>query len=773
MNTSRIVSSAFVIASLSLTFCGGGGGGSSSSGSSGTPAAGTVDGLEIAQQMSLVTTDESSVSGSLSRMVMFAEDDRFVAPTSGAFITDEPEYYVFDRSMEALEIINEILCYVDQTKYYEKAVVNAGPYVALVDATKCRKDTDHANDSSDQGSAKEQEFESWTVDSTRASASASQIVSFWIPMEEFGDTFTLTAKLTVTAPASDSNPFGEFSMDFLEGAGMYGNLSVSETNDGLIDMQFYAYEFGGTEEIHAIVSPDGTSGRAYVMRNFTGFGGENEGDDIGGGGDQNISLNDAPTANQNDYGYGGNNTFNIAFDDSHYLVNGERCMDRVNFDKNVWQYNLYDASGGRVERNSGFSLKLGEQMWGWASYWGVWIPEEADIESGDTVESGDGEDTYTYFKGKGRLVRRTRKTLPLEDFIGSTFSWWDEDDGQSYIVKLAESGDDVVIQKIANESCDETGCNKQEINPAQTIDLEPYEWIGLWKEGSINLVADENGELSRSMSVPFYAHEYVMPDDSILMDGDETVFKCYTNCLKPGLTADDLSDNQPYVEMGWGDDVEPQIYTFDPVTYTLTANGQDIAIAEGEEIDPTSFYSWGVSSGEMVTSDVEVESSWEIFDLETTYFWETGPSEWSHLSAVKDADGEFVSFDPPLKLVYDHSDGEKYFLEYYGDGQLGGIPWEESESEHGREWQQAFSIDDGSVLMSDDTPYFSKAMVAELSMQEDDLSACSDLSLGQVEERDNEFTDPDLDSNPCDEDSACQTLEQLLAVPSDPAGENG
>lgn len=738
-----------VSVALLATACGGGGGGSSTSsttGGSGTDSSGDVTGLAIGEQMSLVTADESAASSSLSRTL------RFAVPTTGEYTTDEAQYYVYDSSMEALSIVNSILCYFHQTDYSNEAVLNAGPYKVLVDASKCERDSDHSGDGSNQSSSQEQDFETWVVDSTREDNDSPQIVSAWIPGDEMEG--EIEAKVTITEAATDNNPFGTFSMDFEAGSYMYGNLSVSETDDGLIEMEFTVGGSHGNEKIHALLDPDSDAGQAFAERSYSYYGGEEGGD----------SSDGATAASQS----GGNGdtyseTIDVAFNESHYLAN-DQCMDRQNFDKNVWGYNLYDANGARVELNSGFGVKMGD-YYGWASYWGIWFPEEAPLPNGATVTSEDGETDYTYFQGGGRLVRSTRHVLTLGDLVGEEFYLWDNDNYSVILVQVADpnpSDPYLSIESIGSEQCDENGCSFVESSPTP-LTFDEYEWVGMWKHDfNVNLVADENGLFTTTMEVPYYTQEFVSPSDAIFANGPVD-FKCYTNCIKPGIAQADLENNDPFIPYDW-ENVEATVYTLDPTTYTMLSNGLGVVIdVTPQSNDSYSSYMWGVMSGEMVTSDVNIENAWEVWEQPVTYTWETGPNDWNHYAALLDSNGDAVDFDQPLECLYEHDDQGRFFLSYGGPGQLWGIPWVESEDENGHSWQQAFALDDGSEITCDGTAYYSRAMSVELIMQEDDASECADLEVGEIGEPDNEFTAPEIGDNPCaDAADECQTLSEIL-----------
>ncbi|MDO8519832.1 MAG: hypothetical protein Q7T11_06685 [Deltaproteobacteria bacterium] len=393
-----------------VTSCGGGG-----------SKTGTGSGLEIAEQMALVEADQASLPA-LMRAAM-----RMAVPTVGDYITDEADIYVYDESMEVLDMVNEILCMVDQTRYTE--MVNEGNYTALIDTSLCGRNNDRSGDSSNESSSQSQEFEPWTVNSSRANNDSDQIVRFWVSGvgedEGFGE---IRAEITITEGRSDSNPFGLFSIDFVgmcedgENTCMSGNLSSVENSEGT---EFTMFMDGGEsmqEATHAILRDDGT-GQAYALRTF--FMG-----DMGGEGD---SGDREAVKKQGNGGSGGGmetHEINVAYDSGHYFTDfGDKasCKERSPVN-NVWEYNLYESTtGDRVSRDSGFGIRYGDddRGWGYAGYYGVWLPEDlVTVESGLEVTKADDDTPYTVFQGEGRLIRRTKNSLTLSDFIGDTFQLW-------------------------------------------------------------------------------------------------------------------------------------------------------------------------------------------------------------------------------------------------------------------------------------------------------------------------------------------------------------
>ncbi|MBI2343805.1 MAG: hypothetical protein HYV02_05705 [Deltaproteobacteria bacterium] len=711
-----------------VTLGGAGGCGSGSGSSTTTTTTGNGTALEIADQMSLVTAAESGTAANLSKLVSLM---KFTAPSGSDYETDEAELWVYDESMQVLDLINEILCSVEQTKYGD--MVNDGNYLAMIDIDACSgRHEDQSSEGSNQSSGEQREFESWVVNSSRTDDASPQIVRFWVesePTQE--DPFEeIRAELTITEGKSDTNPFGIFSMNFvgyLDGAAlMTGNLTSSNTEDGLADFQMVID--GGEffqEETHAIITPDGSSGTAYV--NNSGAMGK----DGGGAFHETVS---------------------VAFDSAHYLADfGDKtkCLDRENFRKNVWEYNLYTADGARVARDSGMEIRVGssEEDFGWADYYGVWLPEHLGaLSPGDTVTNGDGTASYTIFQGGGRLIRRTREDLTLGDFLNDIFYLWEQESAQTYLVRW----DGTNLVKFAIDQCGPTGCSQITI-PEEVVTLTPFAFIGLWKQGlgNLDIVVPESGVLSNDLSVPLYKEEFVTPSDAIFASGDLDL-KCYSMCPVAPLTAELFDTGALFEEDIMDNDTAPYTYTVSADDMTLKREGEDVSIALGAEVDASSPNFWGMRSGAMLPTSATLENFWEAWSQETQYMWEAGPNTWNFYTGLLDANGEAVEFEAPLKCLYQNAENGTYYLDYHGEGRLFGIPFEEVASEDGEFtlWIAQFILDEGTELDCDGTPMYTKAMAIEQTMAEVDVSTCAGLSTEGIEAPTNGFTDPELDAAP-------------------------
>lgn len=713
--------------------CSGGAGGSSGTGGSSSGATGdtSVPGLEVATQMAIVPAGESA-SANLAKALRGLK----AAPTGGDYVTDEAEIYVYDESMEALDQFNEIMCSIGQTLYAD--MVNRGDYIALIDADKCSKSS-RGGESSNESTAVAQNFEKWIVNSSRADAASPHIVTAWIPMgedEEFFD--EVRGKMIITEGVSASNKYGIFQLNFIAySAGtpvMHAFLSASLAEDGRIALQLNMGEEGFMQEqLYALVSPDGSTGQASVHRSIMEM--------------SSANLAKSPPEEKG---------VNVAFDRSHYLADygdDQECLDRINLDERAWEYNLYDATGARQELNGGMSIQVGEVQ-GWSSYYGLWLPEEEITLISGLSAIGEDDHAYTTFLGGGRLVRRVRHTLQLGDFIGATFKHWDQDSSGQLHVRW--DGTEFLV--VGHEECLEgSHCTFSAEATPYAVVLSPNDWFGLWKDGlgNVDLVVPENG-LTNDMEIPYYSNDFVAPTDAALARGEITL-KCYTQCLKPNITADQAATGDIYFPDAESVDA-PYEYTFSADEYVLRYNGEPVQVVAGADLTNTMF-SWGVHGGAMLLADADLANIWDVWGQDETFIWESGPNQWNRYSALVDTNGAIVEYDQPLQCLYTHvippseeSEGssETFLMDYQGAGQLHGIPWEEIEDDDSEfsHWEPLFTIHDGEEVNCAGTILYARPTAMEQTMPEVALSECSDLSVTDLGAPTGTFEDPEMGERP-------------------------
>ncbi len=699
-----------------LTGCG------SSTGSSGAGGGDTtVPGLAVADQMSLVTASDDGASASVSALSHVFRS-RWIVPTTGDYIADPVTTYVYDESMSALDMVNEILCYFSQTRYEE--MVNEGNYLAMVDSSLCKAGQDQSAAAGSQSDAAENQrsFEEWIVNSSRASSTSEQIVRAWVPQDaSSGDPADeIRVQMTITEGASSVYPFGIFYMAFqmLTDGEEIGNgalqASVNDEGNTVLQMVIGTEDGSMDQQIHAIITPDGTTGQAYVYSQHSG--GEVS---SGGGGAGLVIKHDVdPSA-----------VTQIAFNEEHYAssdASGERCLDRQNFDEVVWSYNLYGEDGSRTELNSGMPARFGDYHI-WAGSYGVYADSAAGLENGDTVTSDDGETSYTYFEGAGRFSRWTRHTLTLNDFEDDVFEWYDPETFSNYQIQWTGT----VFQKIREMSCGDGGCQFTDLESPETLSLSDGDTLYLYKDGLGNLNIYVDGSLSNSTEVPYFVQETILPGDELLASGDLT-FKCYNNCIRGGLTQEQVDDNDFY--LADAPDVDsPHLYVLDSETLELTQDGHPVSVA-GLDLS-SSFYSWGLVVSNLIPSTTDITDMSEVYSQVISYSYETGDNDYSHTTALLDSEGDALAFDAPLSCLYESEDEGTYLLNYQGPGLLFGIPWEELENEETgyTRWVPSIRLPDGTPVTCGEDTYYVRATTVEQSMQSLDSAACSGMLTTSVD----------------------------------------
>lgn len=767
--------------------CGDSGGGSSSSSS--------TSALKVADRVSVVDAQTSGTSSSANVRSLDTGLRGFRAasdlPASSDYNTDETVVFVEERSADAFEIINEILCMMGQSGY--RQMLNKGDYKALIDLDQCAQNRDSASSagqsSQNQSSGSNAtEYETWTVNSSRADNNSPHIVKVWIheKAEDMGGGFAepakaIDVKTTITESASATNPYGIFVMNFKahpEGSStemFSGYLRAERDSSGTVLLKFYMdggmdFDSDGqndvsfTEKVTLDRASDGSSGAGSIAISET-----------------------------NPFDGNTSKTFNIAYNDSYFLRSDgttDVCMSRANPDVTAWRYGLYydenhSTPGGRVTLNSGFPIRYndGSQDYhGWVGFHGLWFPESVSLSSGDTVykqdysSSGTSETAYTVFISGGKLRRHTKKSLTLGDIASIPLMWnsCTDQGGGNWTCKQYRVEWDSTAQKLyKNAELDETNWVWKNISPAQEVTFSTDAWdFDFWSEslggaGRINLKdpTDPTGQaqitLANTTPIVFHIEDTVFPGDSNI----PTSLACFENCPDPST----INTASPYINgTSWQDqnnlqyqDVAPASatrinYTFDSTNMVLVYNSSSVVMTDNSNNQ------WGVWSGALFEPTSENLSqlacdwdqsgdstcAWQAWDnLSVFYTWETGTQSWNKLTALQ-KDGSFVSFDPPISVEYTHtwddSSTSKLYLEYGGFGDLWGIPGKCVDMDTGQDtdcydasgtkfirWVPEFSITDGSSVTdaTSGLTYYVKALEKEERMSAVSTSQCTGAGL--------------------------------------------
>jgi len=782
-----------ISAALILTACSGGGG--SSDGSSTGSTSGDVSSLTVAEKISVVDAQLSDTAANVQplRMGVFRVTAADL-PANSDYNTDETFVYVEERSAGAFGIINEILCMIAQSGY--DAMLNQGPYTALIDRNQCATERDDASSAGQEQSQNQSsganmpDYEMWTVESTRPDNNSPQTVKVWVHDEggEFDPPQIIFVRAIITESVSETNPYGIFTMNFI-GYPLAQNGSV-DTSNGPIFKGYLKSERDSSGKVLLKFANEGGMGNDIFIEKATLYKNPD-----GSGGAGSVYSSDT---------WGGQThteSFDIAFDQNYFLRdNGveQVCLDRQNFDESAWRYGLYDSVGNRVNRNSGFPIKVtvnSTDYHGWVGYWGIWMPEEIQqqLQSGDTVykvdygPNGPTETPYTLFIGGGRLIKHTRNVLSLDDIVNVPMEYWEWDHQAGTDSQYRVVWDGTDFMKVAILT-DQQNWTWSDLNPAQPIDLASLNWpdLNFWSPalgGQVRIIfpADPNttphctqdpttmlfdcSTVINNADVIVYTEETVYPTDTV-----PSTLQCYEMCPDPSA----MDTQDPYFP--WSQTTAYD-YTFDGTNYSLLYNNTAVETSNANQT-----YEWGIMSGPMINPadagqltcdwDANQICPWKAWDLPVFYTWETGPNEWNRFTGLQYSDGTFVTFDPPLQVKYVHTwpdnSTSTFFLEYGGFGELWGIPGKCVDMDNGQDapcgpdtrWVPEFSIPDvdangqlttvSANVNGSNVTYFVKALEKEQRMMvATDPNACSGLAVSGYSLPDiADWEDPDIGSEP-------------------------
>lgn len=733
---------------IAFAFLGGCTGGGSSSGGS-TSGDSSASALKIAEKISVVETQQSASKVAALKIGKLYLNPSEI-PQDSDYFKAHQRIFVHDPSAEPFDIINEILCIVAQTQY--EAMLNKGAYIAQIDRNLCRMDRDSASNAGEQSQNQSSgstmpDYEMWTIESSRADNNSPHIVKVWASLEadEHTPERALFAKLSMTEGASNTNPYGIFTLNFKMHPIINGNMDTSKVVDrgflktekdssGKVLLKFALKGGGGNETwtMNAVLdrASDGSNGSGRTRFAFTHPGGSDSGE------------------------------YNLVYNDTHFRrqninTNDDKCFSRTQFDESAWSYGLYDSTGNRVKISSGFPVRKGDRH-GWIGYYGMWFPDDVSLNDGDTVYKfafgpGGAEEQYTVFKKRGKLIKYTKKELTLTEIKDIPLQYHGSTDNSEY--RAVWNGTN--FMKIDKLDCQGGPCYWADITDV-AMNLSSLQWdtLHFWSEalggevriklagctnnmGSFNC---SNAATNNQTKVTFYLQETVYPTDTVA-----STLSCAKDCPNPSTLNDNDSSND-YFNNNMQPSQNPTFnnYSFSTEDMLLKYNNVDII--------KTSSGDWGLRSGPLFEDtqenrnllkcewDQSLICPWRVWDsLNTFYIWETGPNSWNQFITLKSGNS-FLKFDPPLSVALTHNNA-KYYLEYSGFGNLWGIPGKCVDENTGSNaacgpntrWIPEFSIPDGTELTDgsdSNIKYLAKAIEKEQRMKNVDNSYCSSINYG-------------------------------------------
>ena len=694
---------------------------SSSSSDTDVSAASGSGAITLSSKVSMV---EAKSTDSTARTAFATVSTDNLSSTSD-YKVDKTQTFVYEKSADALETVNNILCMIGQTR--ADLMVNTGNYKAQVDENKC---SERSGDSKSNNPS----YKMFVVNSSRADGEP-MVVKLWVP----NDNGLIYAKAKVWQPPSDDYPVGHFKLNF---KGLQG-----ETATGTQFMNGYmrTRRIGSTSTLQ-FWNPEKRGSTTYdysVTANFNT-------DGTGSG----ITTMPQRVCNESGCSFtGSQKTYNVSVGDGYFYKqktitdsagnatpDNATCLDRNKYLKSAWRYGMYNKgtntdNGSRVEINSGFPIKASNNSvdyYGYIGYHGLWMPTEAGVADNSTVYkldfsggSDQAGDNYTVRSWGGKLIKYTKNTITLGSIKNIPLNWYDNSAG--YEKRVFWNGTNFTVDAYRNSSTDWQWADMTTTTFTLTASNAEHGFHfysqALGGDGQIVLVYSTSTrgggptqQPTDDSSVIFNTQEPVFPGDTV-----PTTLACYENCLNPGTIATgsdswgasssiylsnkwlgwDSSANAWAMGSGRHDNAsapDPYIYTWDNTTSGMVLqydNGTKTDVLLGSA---NSNLSWGARSGIMFDNSTAanftaLQCSWDNTkicpykargSLSTFYVWQTGPDAWDKLTVLVASDNSSVKFDPPMMVKYTHSgtksnsgksyDNATFYLEYGGHGDLWGVP---------------------------------------------------------------------------------------------------
>src|SRR6056300_1369381 len=632
-------------------------------------------------------------------------------PASSAYALQEGQFFMADDLQDNLGMPSFLLCFMRQLAADQMAGPSAVTYLALVDEASCSADSQVAQGAqaeskaaaaSAKAGAASIAYKKVTVTVSQASGNDPMLVKAWVPVEDEGTSTLIYTYGSVTAPVSDSAPYGEFTFNytqFVPGPDidtLKGQMSASGSQ-----ILWYEefYDSGAWFDVKATINlGSGTSGNGAVQY-----------------------FGDVPEVAA--YAYTADNFCRqVKLRNGSSVSEDEACFftDEIKGKKEVFNYSLYNSSTGAAHdlASGGFGIKFtsgGNVNYGFADFNGVHFDESTSKSLSDgqafTVadpSSSRNGDTVTLDIISSSLRKITQSKVTLNSLDGvriNTFL-----DSNSEVTNLCTSGEYNMSYDSANIRFVAAKRDGDVLGSALNFLVsEMLAASGGNKIWSVNgwVPGVGNVNISRdALASPSSSLVTKQNDERVLLADMPATLYCLQDC--PGYTAIEAAKTQiaadqtpasVYGGIGFGGS------SSDFVTYTLNNSTNNYADADGDismgsvsdslytKLDSSSL-NYGIYSGPLVTSKSSLACPegngvdyceipvWEG-EVTTYYQIETGHKPWHQSRRLLDASNNAISFTPPEILYFTAPDdssqygefaGKEIMLEFNGGSDLWGIP---------------------------------------------------------------------------------------------------
>jgi hypothetical protein len=678
-------------------------------------------------------------------------------PPTSPYVTDSQNLYVQDETAQGIGSLNMVLCVIGSMDPGD--LVNAGPYLALVDVDRCQ----NAKAGSSAASAGAKNFANAIVNVTRASNSDPMIAKVWLSMTDQGGPSNVYAYLSATQAPATAPPYGAFRMDYIgkKGGSVGFNGYIDATSPGVI--KFLEMGQGSSDTALAMSASSTTSGSGTMFVGGNGGGGA------------------APV------------TFNFAYNPSYFHRSdstNDECFDRsaANASVAVWQYGTYNANDGtRVDQaNPGFPVLAsysGTPYYGFANYWGIdfqglAIPDGTPVSALTVTDQRPGNTTsYAFSKVGGKLTKWTQVSTVLGALDGIPLTYQADLTGltagnpavtgqNNWVMQWSSSGANFTVVGI--QTCDSNGCVTAAVSPVATVNSTAFNALPISGfansyGGNINIPSTGSPHTTAD-AVFYYNQSTVIPGTAALTL--HCLSQCATGAQLAGYSAASLTT--PFAN-GTATQWFSAASSANTVTYTFGAAGLVDAASAAVILEQASQYPSGspyaqngIQSGWLLESmltnancpaGMPSGSVCQPANPTTYYTWQTGSNQWNQ-SLWLTTGGNVVAFDPPQNIAYTVPTGSAYgaysglpiLLQFNGFGNLGGIPGScvnptdnsvEDCSKSGASYLPTFSIPDGTTMTlpsltgSTTTPLVVKALNGEILLKSlgSGAAQCSSMTL--------------------------------------------
>jgi hypothetical protein len=608
-------------------------------------------------------------------------------PSSAPFYTDVPNEYVADQTAQGIGSLNMVLCVIGGLDTGD--MVNAGPYVALVNMVPCQA----KGGGGGSNSAGATQVATAVVQVTRVDANSPMVGKVWMSFTESGATKSVLAYLSATQAPSASSPYGVFRLDYVGKDGSTGAIGFN----GFIDAKPGSISFFET-------GPNsGNTALALATQSTSA-----------GAGSMNV----------------GGTAFDFAYDTGHFRRSdgtADQCFDRTraNAGRSVWRYGTYSAvDGTRVDMaHPGFPIQAtwqAKSYFGFANYWGInfqgidlnTIPDANPVPGlVVTDQRPKNTSTYTLSKVGGKLTKWTQVQTTLGAIDGIPFTFGADLTGQTSNNAVTGWNNWIAVWNSAaasltvtgQQNCGPNGCLASALagNATATVNASFFATMPLsgWSDsfgGNINIPA-VGGAHAAGDAVFYFSQSTVTPGSA----GAPSTLYCLAQCPTAASIVAFSAGNSATSPFGnntaqqWFDAPAANTVTYAFGATGLAESGVPIVLEQASQIPAGSqFAQGGIMTGRLF--DTALTSSacppgapqgaacvQEPASAGHYFTWSTGSNQWNQsLWLTNAATSQVVAFDAPQNIPYTVPSGAAYgswagksiLLQFNGFGNLFGIP---------------------------------------------------------------------------------------------------